>query len=436
MHSAYLDHAATTPMRPEAVAAMLPFLTDRFGNPSGSHSVARSACLALDEARDTMAEVLGCQPGQVVFTSGGTEADNLAIGGVHAARGGVVVCPAAEHHAVLRAVDAVGGTVVGVSSDGSVDPDQLAAVLGPQVSLVSVMLANNEVGVISPLDEVVALARERSPAVLVHTDAVQAFSWLDVAEMAAGADLVSVSAHKFGGPKGVGALVVRDRVSLRPILHGGGQERDRRSGTPNVAGIVAMAAAARATVAARAETVRRVGALRDRLSDGLLKMVPEAVATVPATVAGSAAGTVAGSAAGTVAGSAAGTVAGSAAGTVAGSAAGTVAGSAAGTVAGSGAGSARRVAGSCHVRFAGVEAEALLVLLDDVGICASAGSACSSGATEASHVLRAMGWSAAEVGQSVRLSLGWCSTDAEIDHALAVIPKAVARLRDNVVAWS
>jgi cysteine desulfurase len=388
MHSAYLDHAATTPMRPEAVAAMLPFLTDRFGNPSGSHSVARSACLALDEARDTMAEVLGCQPGQVVFTSGGTEADNLAIGGVHAARGGVVVCPAAEHHAVLRAVGAVGGTVVGVSSDGSVDPDQLAAVLGSQVSLVSVMLANNEVGVISPLDEVIALARERSPAALVHTDAVQAFSWLDVAEMAAGADLVSVSAHKFGGPKGVGALVVRDQVSLRPILHGGGQERDRRSGTPNVAGIVAMAAAARATVAARAETVRRVGALRDRLSDGLLESVPGAVATGPATVAGS------------------------------------------------GAGSARRVAGSCHIRFAGVEAEALLVLLDDVGVCASAGSACSSGATEASHVLRAMGWSAAEVGQSVRLSLGWCSTDAEIDHALAVIPKAVARLRDHVVAWS
>ncbi len=387
-------------MRPEAVAAMLPFLTDRFGNPSGAHSVARSACLALDEARDTMAEVLGCQPGQVVFTSGGTEADNLAIGGVHAARGGVVVCPAAEHHAVLRAVAAAGGTVVGVGPDGCVDLDQLAAVLGSQVSLVSVMLANNEVGVISPLDEVVALVRERSPGAAVHTDAVQGFSWLDVAAMTADADLVSVSAHKFGGPKGVGALVVRDRVALRPILHGGGQERDRRSGTPNVAGIVAMAAAARATMAARADTVRRVGALRDRLSERLLESVPGAVAT------GAGAG---------LAGGAVATGAGAAA-----------------TVARA----PHRVAGSCHLRFSGVEAEALLVLLDDVGVCASAGSACSSGATEASHVLSAMGWSAAEVGESVRLSLGWCSTDAEIDHALAVIPKAVARLRDTVVAWS
>lgn len=381
MHGAYLDHAATTPMRPDAVAAMLPFLTERFGNPSGGHGVARSARLALDEAREVVADALGATPGQVVFTSGGTEADNLAIGGVHAALGGGVVCPAAEHHAVLHSVAAAGGTVVGVGADGTVDLDALGRALGPRTSLVSVMLANNEVGVVNDLDAVIELVREAAPGALVHTDAVQAFSWLDVAGLAARADLVAVSAHKFGGPKGVGALVVRDAVSLRPILHGGGQERDRRSGTHNVAAIVAMAAAARATVAGRAETVTRVAALRDRLAAGLVGAVAGAVVT------------------------------------------------------GAG-GAAPRIAGNCHVRFEGVEAEALLVLADEAGVCASAGSACSSGASEASHVLRAMGWSPAEVASSVRLSLGWCSTEADVDVALAVIPAAVARLRAAAPIWA
>lgn len=369
-------------MRPEAVAAMLPFLTERFGNPSGAHSVARSARLALEEARDVVAEALGCQAGQVVFTSGGTEADNLAVGGVWAAVGGEVVCSAAEHHAVLHAVAAAGGTVVGACPDGTPDMDALARVLGPRTSLVSVMLANNEVGVVTDLDAVIDLVRQRAPRALVHTDAVQAFSWLDAAALAARADLVAVSAHKFGGTKGVGALVVRDSVALRPILHGGGQERDRRSGTHNVASIVAMAAAARETVASRPQTVARVGTLRDRLAAGLVEAVPGTVVT------------------------------------------------------GAGPGAPQRIAGNCHLRFDGVEAEALLVLADEGGVCASAGSACSSGASEASHVLRAMGWSASEVGSSVRLSLGWCSTDAEIDHALAVIPGAVARLRAAAAVWA
>lgn len=372
MAPAYLDHAATTPMRPEAVAAMLPFLTERFGNPSGSHSVSRSARIALDEAREEVAAALGAEPGQVVFTGGGTEADNLAVCGVHAAAGGSVLCPAGEHHAVLHACAAVGGRVVGVDARGIVDLDELAAALGPGTALVSVMLANNETGVVSPLAEVVALVRERAPQALVHTDAVQAFPWLDVATLAAGADLVAVSAHKFGGPKGVGALVVRGRVSLRPVIHGGGQERDRRSGTHNVAGIVAMAAAARATVAARAETVERVRALRDRLADGLLGAVPGAVETGPRDA---------------------------------------------------------KVASNCHLRFPGVESEALLVLLDDAGVCASAGSACASGAIEPSHVLLAMGLDAADAGSSVRMSLGHTTTPAEVDHALEVIPKAVAHLR-------
>jgi cysteine desulfurase len=372
---AYLDHAATTPMRPEAVAAMLPFLTDRFGNPSGAHRVARAARQALDEAREVVAAALGAASSEVVFTSGGTEADNLAIAGAAACRPGAVVCTAVEHHAVLHACRALGGRVVPVRQDGIVDLDALAATLGElggEVSVVSVMLANNEVGVVQPLEEVAAVVRKLAPRAVLHTDAVQAFPWLDVARLAECADLVAVSAHKFGGPKGVGALVVRHGAALRPILHGGGQERDLRSGTHNVAGIVGMAAAAEATVATRDQTVARVRRLRDRLADGLLAAVPGAVETGDRSV---------------------------------------------------------KVAGNCHLRFPGVEAEALLVLLDEQGVCASAGSACASGALEPSHVLLAMGLSPDEASGSVRLSLGWCSEDEDVDRALVAVPKAVARLR-------
>jgi cysteine desulfurase len=372
---AYLDHAATTPLRPEAVAAMLPFLSEHFGNPSGSHSVARLARLAVDESRDLVAAALGAQPGEVVLTGGGTEADNLAIVGVIAERGGVPVCTAVEHHAVLHACLAHGGEVVAVHPDGVVDLDALAATLdrlGEKVSVVSVMLANNEVGTIEPLAEVVSLVRHRAPHALVHTDAVQAFPWLDVATLSAPADLVSISAHKFGGPKGVGALVVRGDTRLRPILHGGGQERDRRSGTHNVAGIVGMAAAARATVAGRAGTVARVATLRDRLADGLLGAGLSAVETGRREA---------------------------------------------------------KVAGNCHLRFPGTESEALLVLLDELGVCASAGSACASGAIDPSHVLVAMGLSAEEASSSIRFSLGVTTTAEDVELALTAVPKAVGQLR-------
>ena len=371
---AYLDHAATTPMRPEAVTAMLPFLTEHFGNPSGVHAVARAARKALDDARDDVASALGCDPGEVVFTGGGTEADNLAIAGVVARRGGVPVCTAVEHHAVLHAVRALGGRVVGVDPNGAVNLDALAAALDDEVSVVSVMLANNEVGAIQPLAEVVELVAERAPRAVVHTDAVQAFPWLDVATEASGAHLVAVSAHKFGGPKGVGALVVRGGADVAPILHGGGQERDRRSGTHNVPGIVGMAAAMRATADTRAETVERVGRLRDRLADGILAAVPDSRETgLRAT----------------------------------------------------------KIAGNCHLRFDGVESEALLVLLDEAGVCASAGSACASGAMEPSHVLLAMGVAPWEALSSVRLSLGATSTDHDVDLVLKALPDAVAALRSR-----
>jgi cysteine desulfurase len=352
---------------------MLPFLTERFGNPSGAHAVSREARKALDDARDTVAACLGARPAEIVFTGSGTEADNLAIAGAHAVRPGPTVCSAVEHHAVLHACQALGDArVAPVGPDGVIDLDRLAGLLDESVSVVSVMLANNEVGVIEPLAGVVALVRDRAPQAVVHTDAVQAFPWLDVAVLAAGADLVAVSAHKFGGPKGVGALVVRRGVRVRPLIHGGGQEHDRRSGTHNVAGIVAMAAAMQATVEQRHATVARVGRLRDRLADGLLAAVPGCTETGDRAV---------------------------------------------------------KIAGNCHLSFEGAESESLLVLLDAAGVYASAGSACASGAVDPSHVLAAMGLTRERAGASLRLSLGTGTTEADVDRAVEAIPAAVERVR-------
>jgi len=373
--AAYLDHAATTPLRPEAAAAMLPWLTERFGNPSGSHAVARAARAAIDEARDVVADALGVAPGGVIFTGGGTEADNLALAGVLARNPGVVVCSAIEHHAVLHAAAAQTGDcrIVPVDRDGVVDLDRLAEALDPTVAVVSIMLANNEVGTVQPLARIARLVRRRAPEAVLHTDAVQAFPWLDVAQAAQKADLISVSAHKFGGPQGTGVLAVRGDVALSPLIHGGGQERDRRSGTHNVAAIVGMAAAMQATVATRDETVTRIGRLRDRLADNLLAAIPQTVETGDR---------------------------------------------------------ANKIAGNCHLCFDGIESEALLVLLDDAGVYASAGSACASGALEPSHVLVAMGIDEKRALGSLRLSLGATTTDDDVDLALKVIPDAVARLRE------
>ncbi|MDQ6784703.1 MAG: cysteine desulfurase [Actinomycetota bacterium] len=371
--SSYLDHAATTPVRPEATAAMMPWLTGSFGNPSGSHSVARAARRTVDEARDSVAADLGVEPGGVVFTAGGSEADNLAILGVVARRPGPVVTTAGEHHAVLHAARAAGVEVreVPLTPEGTVDLDGLAAALDRTVSIVSVMAVNNEVGAINPLEDIVTLVRRKAGTAVVHTDAVAAVAWLDVAEAAARVDLLSISAHKFGGPQGVGALAVHGDVALAPIVHGGGQERDRRSGTHNVAGIAGLAAALAAITAARGEDVARVATLRNRLVDAIVAAVPGATETTPRC---------------------------------------------------------SKVAGNAHVRFPGVEAESLLVLLDDAGVCASAGSSCASGAMEPSHVLVAMGLSEPDALASVRFSLGWTTTAAEVDEAVAAVVRSVRRL--------
>lgn len=355
----YLDHAATTPLRPEAVQVMLPWLGERFGNPSGGHRVAQAARQAIDEARDVVADCLGCSPREVVFTGGGTEGDNLAVAG--AAGAGSVVCGATEHHAVLHAVERLGGHTVPVHPDGRI----VAEAVPSDAGLVSVMLANNEVGTINTLPPVDGV---------LHTDAVQAVTWLDVAAATAAADLVTVTGHKIGGPQGVGALVVRDGVRLEPLLVGGGQEQERRSGTHNVVGIVGFAAALRACTDQRDPTVERVGKLRDRLADGLLAAIPGCAESGDRDT---------------------------------------------------------KVAGICSLLIEGIESEALLFLLDDAGICATAASSCASGALEPSHVLAAMGVPRELAKGSLRLSLGWCSTDADVDLALDVIPGAVARLRSG-----
>jgi cysteine desulfurase len=383
----YLDYAATTPMYPEAAAAMRPFQSETFGNPSGAHAAARAAKTALEEAREQIAAVLGAEPSEIVFTGGGTEADNLAVKGAaraarDAGKGDGVVTTAFEHKGVLAPCDRLARdgfrvTRVRVDSDGIVDLDALEAALDDRTVVVSVMLVNNEVGTIQPLADVAPLVRARAPRATLHTDAVQAVPWLDVAEAAAAADLVSVSAHKFGGPKGVGALVRRGEVPIEPLIEGGGQEWGLRSGTANVSGAVGMAAALRVTSTHRADEVARIRPLRDRLAGGLAERVPGSLVN--------------------------------------------------GDV-------ARKIAGNCHVGFPGVEAETLLVALDRDGLCAAAGSSCTSGATEPSHVLEAMGVPRDAALASIRLSLGYASTRADVDTALELVPRAVEQLRPSVSA--
>ncbi|MBX3284486.1 MAG: cysteine desulfurase [Actinobacteria bacterium] len=376
MPDAYLDHAATTPLRPEAIAAMEPVLAGSLGNPSGAHRLAREARRLLDDARDAVADAVGARSGEVIFTSGGTEADNLAIAGITQATGRRPLCSGAEHHAVLGPVRAAGGSTVATDHHGRIDLAALERELGagPPIGLVSAMLANNEVGTGQSVAGVAELVRRCSPDTFVHTDAVAAAPWIDLASHTAAAHLVTLSAHKVGGPPGIGALVVRDGTPLAPLLRGGGQERERRAGTPNLVGAVGFAAALAATVRDRAATAARVEALRARLVAGIGEQVSDAVVLGPPEPD-------------------------------------------------------RRMPGTVLACFAGVDREELVLLLDRAGVAASWGSSCSSGASEPSHVLAAMGVAPELAAGALRLSLGWCSTDADVDAVLAVLPDAVARAR-------
>ena len=382
----YLDHAATTPMRAEAVTAMQPFLSDVYANPSGSHRFAREARRAIDEARDAVAGVLGCKPGEVVFNGGGTEGDNTAVLGVvrrleSKGRAARAVCSAAEHHAVLHCVEHVHGAVVGTDATGCIDTEQLGVELArlataDVVPVVSVMAVNNEVGSVTPIDDVSRIVRRGAPKAVLHTDAVQAACWLELAPITKVVDLLTLSSHKFGGPKGCGVMFQRDGVDIEPLIFGGGQERDRRSGTHNVAGIVATAAALVATAEERVREVERIGALRTELVAGL-----SAIGGVAPTISAD-----------------------------------------------------NSVAGIVHVCIEGIENEALLYLLDEAGLCASAASACASGAMEPSHVLAAMGVPRELARGALRLSLGHTTTRSDIHAAIDIIGTAVGRLRAHARA--
>jgi cysteine desulfurase len=376
----YLDHAATTPARPEVVAAMVPLLNGF--NPNSLHAEGRAARAVVDAAREDVARVLGAAPREIVFTGGGSEADVLAIAGAAraaAARGRHVVTVATEHHAVLHAVDVLERegwrvTRLPVDARGLVDPAAFEAALTPQTTLASVMLANNEIGVGQP---VAALARiARAHGVLFHTDAVQAPGWLALDVDALGVDLLSLSGHKFHGPKGVGALYVRRGTPLEPLIVGGGQEHGLRAGTENVAGIAGFAVALRLADAERPVTAPRVGALRDQLERGIVAAVPGVVVN--------------------------------------------------------GAG-AQRLPNNLSVAFADVPSDALLIRLDLEGVAASAGSACAAGSLEPSHVTAALGLGDRHALGVVRFSLGRDTTAAQIDETLRRLTAVMASMGPPLV---
>ena len=385
----YLDHAATTPMQPAAIEAMTDVLAT-VGNASSLHTSGRAARRRMEEAREALARLLGARPSEIVFTAGGTESDNLAVKGVYWARRDAdsrrrrIVTSPVEHHAVLDAVmwlvehEGAEVTWLPVDATGVVSASALRDALQAydDVALVSVMWVNNEVGTIMPIANLAAVAAEFD--VPMHSDAIQTIGQIPVDFTASGLSAMSVTAHKFGGPTGVGALLLRRDTACVPLLHGGGQERDVRSGTPDVAGAVAMAAAARVAVEGLSANRIRLTALRDRLVEGVLSAIDDVDLN--------------------------------------------------------GAAGDARLPGNTHFTFRGCEGDALLMLLDAKGIECSTGSACTAGVAQPSHVLLAMGADPASARGSLRFSLGHNSTEADVDAALEVLPAAVERARQAALA--
>lgn len=374
----YLDHAATTPVDPAVLAEMLPHFTDAGYNPSSLHAEGRRARAALDAARDRVATALGVSRKEITFTGSGSESDNQALAGVarlSRARGTHIVSTAIEHHAVLHALRALQGegfevTLLEVDDRGLVDPGAFEAALRDDTILASIMYANNELGVLQPIAKLAAIARERG--VLMHTDAVQAAAWLDVSPRTLGVDLLSISAHKFYGPKGVGVLYAREGIAIGPLVHGGGQEFGRRSGTENVAGIVGLAAALERAVRERADRTERVCALRDRFEARIKERITDV------------------------------------------------------RINGEG---APRLPNVSNVSFAGMDSESMLMRLDLEGVAVSAGSACTSGALEPSHVIAALGVDPRWHQGVIRFSLGSETTIEQIDRVSALLGRIVDELR-------
>jgi cysteine desulfurase len=375
----YLDHAATTPIDPEVLDVMLPYFGEVYGNPSSMYAPGRKARAALDDARDTVARVLGCESRELIFTSGGSESDNLAIRGVasrNRERGNHIICSQVEHHAVLHTCQDLERhgfevTYLPVDAEARVRPTDLAEALRQETILVSVMTGNNEVGTLEPVRELAALTHEQSTAYF-HTDAVQAFGKVPVRVDALGVDLLSISAHKIYGPKGVGCLYVRMGTRIEPLITGGGHERNRRAGTENVAGIVGLAKAVEVAARDFDRDSSRLHEVRDRLTGGLLSSVTGARVTGDPT---------------------------------------------------------KRLPHHASFVIDNVEGDSLLMRLDREGVYASSGSACTSGSLEPSHVLLAMGISPKEALSSLRLTVGKRTTEADVDAAVEVIQEAVGALR-------
>jgi len=380
----YLDHASTTPVDPRVVEAMQPYWSHVYGNTSSIHSVGRAALKALDEARRTVADILSCHPTEVVFTGCGTESDNLAVRGAtfagrRSGRRHIITTPV-EHHAVGATVEQLDEmfdfdvTIVPVDGDGRVNPDDIARAIAlrPDTALISVMYANNEVGTIQPIAEIGQIAKAKG--IPLHTDAVQAGGALDLSVDRLGVDLLALSAHKFYGPKGMGVLYIRRGTELVPALTGGGHERGHRPGTVNVAEIVGLATALKLAQESRESENARVSRLRDKLVAGVLERVPDVRLTGHPT---------------------------------------------------------ERLPNSASLAFKGVDGESILLALDLEGICVSTGSACTTGETEPSFVLKAMGLPREWAIGSVRMTLGHATMEAEVERVLDVLPTVVERLRAN-----
>ena len=375
----YLDNNATTRVAPEVLKAMLPFYGEVFGNPSSVHGYGQEAKEALDLAREQVADLLHCEPNEIVFTAGGTESDNLAIRGVMEAAPGTaghLVTSQIEHHAVIHTCQhlekrGVEVTYLPVNRAGVVDPEQVARAVRADTRLISIMVANNETGVLQPVRQIGEIARERG--VVFHSDAVQAAGKIPLDPRELGVDLLTISAHKFHGPKGVGALFVRKGTRLRPLFHGGGHERNRRAGTENVPQIVGLGRAAELAGKSMDEEGERVGNLRDWFEQEVQRRVPEV------SVNGH---------------------------------------------------NESRLCNTSNLRFAGAEAEGLIINLDLAGVACSTGSACSSGAIEPSHVLTAMGLSPAEAFECLRFSLSRDTSREDLARVLDLLPDLVARQRE------
>lgn len=380
----YMDYAATTYTKKEVVEEMLPYFTENFGNPSSIYSLSRTTKKAIDVSRDRVAKAINADTAEIFFTGSGSEADNWALKGIaygNRKKGNHIITTQIEHHAVLHACEYLEKsgfevTYLQVDSQGFISLEDLAAAIKETTILVSVMFANNEIGTVQPIKEIGKLCREKK--VLFHTDAVQAVGniAIDVKDM--NIDLLSIAGHKFYGPKGVGALYIRKGVRIDNLMHGGGQERARRAGTENVAGVVGLGKAIELATTAMKEKNDKLIALRDRLTEGLL--------SVPYTRLNGPKG-------------------------------------------------GNRLPGNVNVCFEFIEGESVLLLLDDAGICASSGSACTSGALDPSHVLLAIGLPHEIAHGSLRLSLGEANTEEEVDYVLEVVPGIVKRLRDMSPLW-